>query len=727
MSIHSSTRLPFFLHPLFRPALHALFALACAAAMFAFVELKPRIGGNFFFSSDDPQLQGSKRIEALFELPPQIILTAEGDVRSRPYLTRAASLTAALQRLNGVQSIFSLGAGPSSVNDAMKSPLWSRLVIAADEQDYSRGSNFIVNLEPRDDYGELVERINAFKGRYDSPEFRLAVSGTPYVVHEIQKKLVDDMKSFSLAAVLGFSAVIFAIYRSGWILFGAIVCGATATFLDFLTLRLLGVDPGPLSANLWSIVAILTLSHVVFISGNWELLARSGKVPRSELVRAALRETGTASLWSMITNSLGFLTLLFTAAKPIRQFGLAGMVGAILALVVAYSLFPAYLRMATPPSKRESRFATATRRYLSGPHATVVIVMIVLALIGVAGFHKVDTQPPLYSYFEKGGRLREDLLRIDHLGGSSPFYIALKGQNGEDFRNSRSYLQLWQLQVALERHRIVGEVISLPVLLGEVVNSPFAPYLSWDKIYAFLDLPALGKPGRGFVTEDRKTALFVLRMKESELGGASREAVIKDLLQLVRDKGFDPILTGGLFELTGQLSTLVSKSLLQGVFGLSGMLFLIALIVSRSLRLSSAVACSLVFVPVGVLGAAGHLHLPLEIISTPGINLAMGLGVDETIHLIHRSRKGRGEFDLEEAKMTLWRPISASCGMLALGFSVFWLSHFPPSRNMGWLVVIGSVLALVVMLLIFPTIADGFLRLGRRRQKPLPQPEREAA
>lgn len=704
------------------PFLYLAFSLLCAVVVFAFVDLTPRIEENFFFSTDAPQLQGTRKIDELFSVPPQLILAAEGDIRSRSYLRRVVTLTDSLLALEGVENVFSLGAGPSSVEGAIKSPLWSRLVIATDE----RGSNFVVNLRKQDDYGPVIEKIEALKAKHDSPEFRLAITGAPYVVHEVQKRLLDDMRTFTIAALVGFALVISAIYRSGWILFGALACATTAAFLDFIVLALLGVEPGPLSPTLWCIVFILTLSHVIFISGNWEQVRRSRGQKGDTLVDSAIRETATASLWSMVTNGLGFLTLTFTAARPIQQFGRAGLVGTVVAVAVAYSMFPAFLRLAKLPPMRESRLQEMLGQFVSKRHWAPVAAALMIAIVAAFGFNRIDTQPPVFSYFEQGGGLRSDLYRIDRLGGVSPFYIAVRGTKNETLVTNEAYLKLWDLQLALEKHHVVGEVISLASLLGEFAHSPFAPFLTWDLIYSILDLEMLGAVGRGFVTSDRKTALYVLRMKESELGSSSREEVIAELFRIVRAQGFEPVLSGGLFELTGALSTLVAKSLIQGCFGLVAMLFVIAFVVSRSLPVSVTVVSTLVIVPVTVLGSAGYFHIPLEIISTPGINLAMGLGVDEMIHLVHRAKKGPGQFDFVEAKQNLWKPIATSCLTLGLGFSVFSLSHFPPTRNMGWLVVIGTGVAFAVMLFIFPTIADR-IASARPDSREHPKPQRISA
>ena len=48
----------------------------------------------------------------------------------------------------------------------------------------------------------------------------------------------------------------------------------------------------------------------------------------------------------LITTLLGFISLTAVSAKPLRDLGIAGAIGSLVAIVVAYSVFPAFLRMA---------------------------------------------------------------------------------------------------------------------------------------------------------------------------------------------------------------------------------------------------------------------------------------------------------------------------------------------------------------------------------------------
>ena len=66
----------------------------------------------------------------------------------------------------------------------------------------------------------------------------------------------------------------------------------------------------------------------------------------------------------MTTTLLGFLSLLVATAKPLRELGIAGAIGTLTAIAVAYSVYPAFLgRWASVRERRERRFP---RRHSQG-------------------------------------------------------------------------------------------------------------------------------------------------------------------------------------------------------------------------------------------------------------------------------------------------------------------------------------------------------------------------
>src|SRR5436309_2491125 len=100
-----------------------------------FVDLKPVVDENFFFSTSDPQFQQSKKIEQRFPSHPEVILAVSSrDISSPRYLGRIQKLTQQINAIDEVSAVKSLAEGPKSFQDALASPFWSRLLIAEDRK-----------------------------------------------------------------------------------------------------------------------------------------------------------------------------------------------------------------------------------------------------------------------------------------------------------------------------------------------------------------------------------------------------------------------------------------------------------------------------------------------------------------------------------------------------------------------------------------------------------------
>src|SRR3989442_11897303 len=111
--------------------------LAVTAVLFilvaVFVDLKPVVEENFFFSTSDPGFGQSKKIEQRFPSQPELILAvSSGDISSPRYLQRIQRLTQEIEAIDAVSTVKSLSAGPKNFQDALASPFWSRLLIARD-------------------------------------------------------------------------------------------------------------------------------------------------------------------------------------------------------------------------------------------------------------------------------------------------------------------------------------------------------------------------------------------------------------------------------------------------------------------------------------------------------------------------------------------------------------------------------------------------------------------
>lgn len=665
--------------------------------------LAPEVEAEFFFSEDDPQLRASLALDGTYPSPPQIILrVASPDTRAPEYRTRIGELTAALTEVEGIVAVYSI-----TTDDALRSPLWGRLLLTPD----STATNLIARTEGGE-AGRLLPEVEDVITRFTAPDFAIVASGVPVIVELIRRSLLRDLAVFSLAAFVAFGLLGLAIYRDVRVVAGTLTACVLACVVTLTAIQAFGISIGLLTANIVTIVFVLTLSHTVFLTANWRTALSTDATPDADAgadhVSEAVAHTREGSFWAMTTTLLGFLSLLVASARPLRELGIAGALGTVTAIVVAYAVYPAFLAGAERRNGMgggQARLAT-----LPLPRRPMVLVPIVLAiLVAGTGVFGLNTDPGLLTYFSPDGAVRPGLESIDADGGSSTLKVEIRDTNGAAIHEPDAYDRMWDLQRALEADPAVGVVVSPAVLLAHARTQPLARFLPNSVLLTILESPALDQIGLSFVTADRSTALFFLRMREG-VQGDSRAAVMERLVGYASDAGFDTPRVGGLYDLQRQLGSLIRESLRIGLFGLLILFIGVAWAVSRRIRVTALMVAWLTGIPLVVLGVFGHFGLAVDIITSPAANVALAMGVDSMIHLIVRARSlsGGGSVAgpaLSRARQELARPILTATGIICLGFGIFVLSDFPPTQRFGIAVILGTATAAVIALIGLPLAA----------------------
>jgi len=689
-----------------------LLATAILFALVAvFVDLKPEVDENFFFSSSDPQLGESKKIQKQYPAPSQILLAVAGNISSPRYLSRIQKLTHKIQSIDAVTTVKSLSDGPKSVEDAMASPFWSRMLIAPDR----KSSNVIAFVEGGD-AAKVIKPIEKIIQESDEKDFRIHMAGPQYVVEMIGRSLNHDLWYFSLTAVVLFGITMAIMFRSLRIFLGMLATCCSAVLLTLLMQSLFGRKIGILTVNLGTIIFIITLSHLVYMTFNWQTLGRRKK-DSGNLAVAAVRMTLPASFWSMVCAGLGFGSLLIVQAKPLRELGFGGVLGSVVAFACAYVMYPAFLAW-TVPQKSEVLDIEPPKGFWSRRFGILSTAVIVVSIILGVGIKWVNTDPSLLDYFKPNTELRDGLEYVDKHGGSSPLTLVVSSADGSKLNTDEAYRRMWEFQGALEHHKGVGEVISLPTLLAEGDRVPFSFLISYEKMMEIMSQPKYARVAKSFVNENRTQAVFLVRMVEVRRDKYRLE-VVDDLREIARKHGFKITLVGGIFQLEGRLAKLVADSLFTGLFWLNVLFVVIALIVARSFRGAIAMIVSLALVPLWMLGGIGWLSVPMDVISSPATNVCIGIAIDSMIHLVFGVRRALADrksgWDAwVAARREQWRGIVYSDVIFAVGFAIFVLSDFPPTQRFGLVVLAGCVVDLLANLFVLPLLGGAELTSAKK-------------
>ena len=690
--------------------------LALTAVLFVlvavFVDLRPVVEENFFFAATDPAFGQSKKIEQRFPSEPDLLLVASArDISSPQYLARVQKLTQRVESVGGVRAVKSLSNGPKSFQDAIKSPFWSRLLIAKDR----KSSNVIIFSHTKNP-GKLVRGLERVANESEERDFHVHIAGSPYVVEVLQRSIAHDFRYFSLTAILLFGLTMAAMFRSLRIFLGMFATCASAVLLTLLLQQLFGRRIGILTVNLGTIVFVVAMSHLVYMTFNWQVLAdRRRKLEKQapDLAGDALRMTFPPSFWSMVCASLGFASLLIVQAKPLRELGFGGVLGSIVAFICAYAMYPPFLRWAVP---RESKIIEAEppRRFWARPFPILSAAVIIASCVLGFGLKRVETDPSLLDYFKPHRELRDGLEYVDQHGGCNPLTLVVSSSDGSKLNTDAAYQKMWTLHGALEKYEDVGTVISLPTLLAEGDRTPFSFLLSYEKMIEIMEQPKYARVAKSFVTDDREEAMFLVRMVESRRDKPRLE-VVDDLRSITKKSGFTPRLVGGIYYLQGQLAKLVASSLVTGLFWLNLLFVVIAWIVARSIRGAFAMMVSVMIMPLCMLGGIGWFHVPVDIISAPATNICIGIAIDSMIHLVFGVRRAqrdgkKGWPAWVAARDEQWRGIVYSDVIIGAGFAIFVLSEFPPTQRLGLVVLAGLIVDIAANLFVLPLLGGAELK-----------------
>jgi hypothetical protein len=214
-----------------------------------------------------------------------------------------------------------------------------------------------------------------------------------------------------------------------------------------------------------------------------------------------------------------------------------------------------------------------------------------------------------------------------------------------------------------------------------------------------------------YLNEERREARFVLRVMET-----SRTLNRNELLQVVHDKltgdfGLPPErvhITGMLVLYNNMLQSLFRSQILTLGFVFFAIM-LMFMVLFRSLLQGLIALAPNVLAALIVLGGMGLAGIPLDMMTITIAAITIGIGVDDTIHYVHRFGS---EFKKDRNYLATMYRCHGSIGKamyytsvtIVLGFSILMLSNFRPSIYFGALTAFAMIVALMGAQLLLPRL-----------------------
>lgn len=674
------------------------FVLGVFFLFYKHVDLEPQIPKNFFFSEDNEFFKDNIRLNKEYPMNENqlfVIVSSKNklDKLSEEYINQIDYLTEEISKIKGIERTVSITKGPSSPEDGISNPMWKRIIVSDDKK-----SSFVLS-DVDEKHREFV--VREVKNIIKNKKYKnVRLAGVPYFNEKVKENIQDDMKKFSITVIIIASIMLLIFFRSFVVLFLSLIICLTSSALTLVGLSFYGKSVGLLTANLLIISYVLALSHVIFLTYNI--------VNKDDKVKDVVKETFKSSFWCMVTTLLGFFSLIFVEAKPLIELGEGGVIAALVALFCVYSIFPFF---AVYLKNLKMISFSVTKIYSNRKFNSLISILFLITaiIIGILGLPRVNTDPSLLTYFNKEGDIYKEINYLNKNGGSNPLRIEFIHKDNIELDSEEGRKKLWNLHKALKEHNQVGTIISLPVLMDETDEVWYTKIVPWSMLIDVLEGETFDKVSKSFISEDRKKVVFTMRMVES-FGNykINRLTVLEDLRVITVRNDFRMKKVGGTYFLQGKLAESVRNSLIEGLSLLCLIFSLIVLFLTRSFLISIFVLIFSGSIVSIIFGTLGLLNVPIDIISAPAINIAMGIAVDSVIHILR---------DLKRQKDLKWdswlkalenqgRPAVFSMLTVSVGFSIFMTSNFPPSFRFGLIILLGILLSLPFSLNIIPSSSN---------------------
>jgi len=605
---------------------------------------------------------------------------------------------------------------------------------------------------------QTIAEIRGILDRYRDGA-QIYLGGAPMIADDLVTFVEGDLNNFSIAVVLLIIVALGLIFRRlRWVAIPLICCAVAGTIMVGL-LGLMDWRVTVVSSNFISLLLIITISLTVHLTVRYrELRAKRHYSDHDKLLRHSVLSMFRPCLYTALTTAVAFGSLLVSGILPIITFGWMMMMGVVTAMVVAFTLFPSIMSML---KKDEAEYSSNLKLNLTGMLASVtdklkinvlVIYTLVLAF-SVIGLSKLRVENSFIDYFRESTEIYQGMrLFDDKLGGTLSFDVIVDLEAGaaaddgfddgfaddfddgfdDGFGDSGNDDAYWFTAPKMEQIKAIHEYLDNDSQTGKVLSFGAIVQLAeklngnetidgflWAILYNRIPETLKDTVLTPFISIDDNQARFNVRVIESAPDLNRNELLQRIEAGVEEEFGFTDEqvrLTGILVMYNNVLQSLFQSQILTlGVVMLAIMLMFLTLF--RSLAVAILCIIPNAIAAAFVLGIMGWLNIPLDIMTITIAAISVGIGVDNTIHYMHRFKRefprlGNYRETMYFCHNSIGRAMYFTSMTIVAGFSILALSNFIPTIVFGLLTSLAMLVALTGSLTLLPQLLITFKPLG---------------
>ncbi len=579
---------------------------------------------------------------------------------------------------------------------------------------------------------EVVGALKKLTSRYEGPEFKIALSGSPILTDAYNRAVVRDI---SLLAVVGLLVVGFFL----WLLFrrlSGIILPAVVIISSFnCSLGLMAILDMPvtlMTPMLTSLLAAVGVADAIHILSIFYQQFQQGK-NKADAIALAVGHSGLPVVLTTLTTAVGLLSFTFAELTVIAQLGVYAAFGVIMALLFTIVLIPPLLALIPVKQKLSgsekkqtvlmdrillsfARCSTAhPYKILGGTFAIWLLTLPFIFQINF-GFNLAD-------YFPDTGTAKKDLALIDDkLKGAMTLEVIVDTKEADGIKDPELLNKIEILADGVRNMEYAGMHIGKVMSINDIIKEIHRALNGNDQDFYLLPMD------KGLVSQEiflfqnsgaRDLQRFVdnlfsktrITIKTTWADANVFVSFIQDIQKMAKSLFGDrtEIRVTGLMALATRALNAAILSMARGYMYafLAISLLMILLVWNFKIGLIAMIPNLLpIFLIVGIMGYFG---IPFDILTIMIGCVAIGLVVDDTMHFIYNFQKyyertGDVGKAVGETMLTTGRAMLITSIILCSSFFATMLGSLKSTTTFGCLTGITVILALLADFLVAPAL-----------------------
>jgi len=549
---------------------------------------------------------------------------------------------------------------------------------------------------------------------------QLYLGGVPMIRNDIITYIASDLVLFSLAVVLVMATMLALIFRGiRWVLL-PIGISVTAALIMTGVLGVLGWKVTVISSNFFSLLLVMTLSVTIHLVVRFKELAQ--QTPEADvkaLTLLTLQQMSKPCLFTTLTTIAAFASLMISDVRPVIDFGWMMAIGVTIALTLSFLTFPILMSLLPKPkiAKHSTEF-TFTNTLANFTHQygnQLIIALILIVTIALIGVSKLSVENRFIDYFKKSTEIHQGLSLIDQqLGGTMSLEIVFDDMASDYWVDDVLREDVHKIHQYLDDLDATGKVLSIDTLMQILTQANAGmPPTGFLLMLAKNQMPDFAREQvlDPYLSESENQLRVVARIRETDDSLKRNELINEVRAHLVNEFSLAPdsFRMTGVFVLYNNLLQSLFESQIKTIALVFAMIFAMFLFIFRSVSLSILALIPNTLPSLLILGIMGLANIPLDLMTITIAAIAIGIGVDNAIHYIHRFRT---EFRVDQDYLATMYRSHASIGLamfytsitVTIGFLVLALSNFIPSIYFGIFTAIAMLSAVLANLTLLPKL-----------------------